>query len=253
MEQLLISNAIDQSLDRVDFTPLQGHKVFFDTSLIDCVDKNYIVASTRGRILHAGGRLVEKAEESDVTIEIRSGGVGTDQSETFVGIPEMSMPGPMPLTIPEIKMWSRGTQTGTAKLGLVAFNTKTRDVIGSGGTIIARSDDSNSYFMGMGPWQSGSVRAEVSRQLGRPEWHPLPSAIALGPASVGGEPNKIRLADAPISLETPPAPSENPAVSPASLDQSTDSSSVETLTEPSGPAPSQDVGRTSLSPSRFSE
>lgn len=253
MEQLLISNAIDQSLDRVDFTPLQGHAVYFDTTLIDCVDKNYIVSSTRSRILHAGGRIVDKAEESDVTIEIRSGGVGTDQSETFVGIPEMSMPGPMPLTIPEIKMWSRSTQTGTAKLGLVAYHSKTRDIIGAGGTILARSDDSNSFFMGMGPWQSGSVRAEVKRQLGHPDWHPLPNAVALGPTDMGGEPSKLRLADAPISLEYPPAPSENPAVAPASMEQSTDQSPAETPKASDTPEPVEETGRISISPSSLPE
>ena len=29
-EQLLLSNAVDQSLDKVDFTPLYGQKVFVD-------------------------------------------------------------------------------------------------------------------------------------------------------------------------------------------------------------------------------
>ena len=42
-EQMLLSNAVDQSLDKVDFTPLYGQKVFVDDKYLECVDKNYEV------------------------------------------------------------------------------------------------------------------------------------------------------------------------------------------------------------------
>lgn len=193
MEQLLISNAVDQSLNRVDFEPLESRTVYLDAAFLDCVDKNYIVASSRNRILQAGGKLVEKPEEAEVIVEVRSGAVGTDQSESFIGIPELSLPGPFPIAIPQVKLWSRSTQTGTAKIGLVAFDAKSREVIGRGGTTLARSDDSNTYVFGVGPYQSGTVRTEVSRQLGRPAWNPLPDAIAFAPLQ-SSEPAKLRLA-----------------------------------------------------------
>ena len=59
-----------------------------------------------------------KAEDADVIVEVRSGAVGTDQSETYVGIPEIAVPGPLPVAIPQVKFWSKSTQTGTAKIGI---------------------------------------------------------------------------------------------------------------------------------------
>jgi len=38
-EQLLISNAIDQSLAKVDCSALRGASVFIDDKYLDCVDK----------------------------------------------------------------------------------------------------------------------------------------------------------------------------------------------------------------------
>ena len=40
VEQMLISNAVDQSLDRVDFGAFRGARVFVDEKYIDAVDKN---------------------------------------------------------------------------------------------------------------------------------------------------------------------------------------------------------------------
>ncbi|MDQ3332929.1 MAG: hypothetical protein M3552_20145, partial [Planctomycetota bacterium] len=137
-------------------------------------------------------------------------------SESFIGIPEVALPGPIPIAIPQVKLWSRSTQTGTAKIGLVAFDAKTREMIGRGGTTLARSDDSNMYVFGVGPYQSGSVRQEVSRQLGRPEWHPVPEAIAFGPLK-SGEPARLRLAG--TDDEEPADSSQIDQISNRSLDQ----------------------------------
>jgi hypothetical protein len=222
MEQLLISNAVDQSLDKVDFRPLAGRSVFLDTAYTDCTDKNYVVAATRDRILKAGASLTAKPEEAEVVVELRSGAVGTDQSESYVGIPEVAVPGPFPVAIPQIKFWSRNRQTATAKLGLVAFEAKSRTMLGRGGTTLARSDDSNTYFLGMGPYQSGTVREEVSTQLGRPAPKFIPQHVAFGPLQ-GQEPARFRLASSddrdPKSFEDaesfegvspPPAPAPTP-------------------------------------------
>ena len=43
VEQLLISSAVDQSLDHIDLSPLREKQVFLETKYLDCVDKNYII------------------------------------------------------------------------------------------------------------------------------------------------------------------------------------------------------------------
>ena len=80
-EQMLLSNAVDQSLDKVDFTPLYGQNVFVDDKFLECVDKSYVVGSLRHRVMRAGGVLAAAADAADVIMEVRSGGVGTDSND----------------------------------------------------------------------------------------------------------------------------------------------------------------------------
>jgi hypothetical protein len=160
MEQLLISNAIDQALDRVNFASLRGRAVFVDDKYLECVDKGYLVGSVRQRVLDAGARLVDKPDESGVVIEVRSGGIGTDHTESYVGMPGLAVPG-VPIELPEVRLWNKTRQRGTAKVGLVAYDTAGRHLLNHGGQAIAQSDDSKWFLMGLGPFQDGTVPREI--------------------------------------------------------------------------------------------
>jgi len=160
VEQLLISNAIDQSLDKVSFTPFGGHKVYLEEKYVNAVDKEYLIGSVRHRMLAAGTQLVDKPEDSDVTVELRSGGIGTDISESFLGIPEVVLPGM--LTIPEVRFLTKTSQTGTAKIALVAYDTTSKQVLGQGGVALSKSDDNNWFVVGIGPFQNGSIKNEIT-------------------------------------------------------------------------------------------
>ncbi|QDT39116.1 DUF6655 family protein [Stratiformator vulcanicus] len=218
MEQMLISKAIDDSLNRIDFRPFAGRDVFLDTQFLDCVDQGYVTSATRHRLLQAGANLAGSAEDAELVCELRSGGVGTDRSETFIGIPEINLPVPVPVAIPEIKFWSRTKQNGTAKLGVVAYDTKSKTIVGDGGTTLARSEDTNTYFMGIGPFQSGEVRDSISkRSRPVPGLAPLPEQVAFSappPAPADAGVSRVRLASSLEDHETarpmPPAPSPEP-------------------------------------------
>ena len=209
-EQLLISNSVDQALDKIDFTPFANQPVFLEDKYLDGTDKNYVVASLRHRLLHAGAALMPKMEEAGIVVEVRSGGIGTDNEETFLGSPKMDVPVPaMPLSVPEVKVVSRNTQTATAKIGLVAYDAKTKQILGSGGVTLARSDDNNWYVFGAGPYQHGSIYKEYEQGLvpaGKPG--ALPAQIAF---EAPREPSKLQLASeadfaAPGSAKLPPVP-----------------------------------------------
>ncbi len=187
-EQLLISNAVDQVLDRTDFSGFGGQKVFLEEKYLDAVDKSYIIGSIRHRMLRAGAELVTAADGSDITVEIRSGSVGTDNSEAFVGVPEVVLPGVV--TLPEVRVLTRNSQRAIAKIGLVAYDTKVRQLLGEGGGVsVAKADDSNWYLMGIGPYRTGSVTYELdnaARASGIPRHSALPTQIAFdGPAANG--------------------------------------------------------------------
>ncbi len=179
-EQLLISNAVDQALDKIDFRAFRGHTVFLDDRFVDCIDKQYVISSVRHRILHQGAVLVTKPEDAEVLVEMRTGVVGTDIADSFVGIPEVTVPGM--LTLPEVRVLTRQVQTGTAKLGIVAVDAKTKEVLGEGGMTLARSDANNWYIAGIGPFHSGSIHGEVDRMThgaAAQMWDKLPMTVTF--------------------------------------------------------------------------
>ena len=179
-EQLLVSNSVDRALSKVDFRPLDGSRVFLQEKYLDSVDKSYLLGSVRHRILRAGGMLVDSADEADVVMELRSGAVGTNNSETFLGVPEITLPGM--LTLPEIRFFSRSSQEGYAKIGLVVYDAKSKAVLGEGGVTSAESTDRNWIVMGFGPFQSGTLKAERNRATKQPSDSaiaPLPHSVAL--------------------------------------------------------------------------
>ena len=111
-EQMLVSNAVDQSLSKVDFQAFGDRKVFVEEKYLDCTDKNYVVSSVRHRVLMQGAQIVAKPEDADLILELRSGAVGTNTSNSFLGIPQIQLPGM--ISTPEIKLVNRVNQTGMA-------------------------------------------------------------------------------------------------------------------------------------------
>ncbi len=160
-EQLLISNAVDQSLNKIDFMPLAGTSVFVEEKYIDCVDKGYVVGSVRHKLLQAGAFLAPKAEEADAVMELRSGAVGTDVTSSYLGIPGFTAPGM--IGIPDIKVVTHDSQRAVAKIGIVVYGVKSKRELGEGGVSLARADDTNSFYFGVGPKQSGTLQYELKR------------------------------------------------------------------------------------------
>ena len=140
-EQMLLSNAVDQSLSKVNFSDLTGQQVYVKEKYLECVDKPFVVGSIRHQVMRSGGRLVGTADAADVVMELRSGGVGTNTSEAFLETPEIALPGI--LTIPEIRLAERETQYGYTRLGLVLYDATNLQILGNGGMSLAQSDDNN--------------------------------------------------------------------------------------------------------------
>src|SRR5262245_1194506 len=70
-EQLVISDAVDRAVATIDFAPLSGQKVFFDTQYLDGVNMGpngnikYVISSLRQQMLAYDLRLQEKTATAD--------------------------------------------------------------------------------------------------------------------------------------------------------------------------------------------
>lgn len=165
VEQLLLSSAVDRALNKVDLRPIGGAKVYVETKYLDCVDKNYVIVAMHQRVMQVGATLCDKPEDSDVVLEIASGSVGTDRQDVFVGTPEIPMP-QLSVMIPRVSIFNRNKAMGTAKLSIVAYDTKSHIPVINGPYVLARADAKVWNVMGGGPHHSGSVHQELVAATG---------------------------------------------------------------------------------------
>jgi hypothetical protein len=156
----------------LDFRVLAGQKVYLDDRYVQnikglgFVNSEYIISALRQQMLASGCLLQESANQADVIVEARVGTLGHDQHDVTYGIPanktvaalaEIVPHVPDLPTIPELSLARRSDQLGAAKIAAYAYDRKTREAIWQSGTSIAMSDAKNSWLLGIGPFQTGSI------------------------------------------------------------------------------------------------
>ena len=142
-EQLLLTNAWDSALAKVDFRPLTGVPVYLDTTNVAAVDQGWVVSSLHQAMLTQGVLLRTKPEQAQWIVEARVGAYGTDAYNALVGIPQTTVPPTLPGvpagTIPEMSLLKKSHQEGIAKLALFAYDRASGQLVWSSGTSMATS------------------------------------------------------------------------------------------------------------------
>jgi hypothetical protein len=187
-EQLLVSTAVDRALESVEFASFAGRKVYLEEKYLDGIDKNYVLWSIRRRLLAAGVVLTSKIEDADVVVEASSGCIGTDSAEMFVGTTKADLPTPQAtVSVPEVRVVSRNSQAGAVKIGVLAYDAKTRRALG-GGLLTANADHNSWFVLGAGPYQTGKATDEIERMADVPSGPRQTAVTFLSPArrSEGG-------------------------------------------------------------------
>lgn len=174
-EQLVLSQAVDNSIAAIDFRPLSGYKVFFDDTYIktvkttNIVNAEYVISSLRQQIIAAGCLLQEKADTADVIVEGRIGTLGADDHRVTYGIPENNVLGVASqfsgtpfstpsAAIPELAIARRDAREGAAKVAAFAYDRVTREPIWQSGISKSIATSRNTWVMGIGPFQGGTIR-----------------------------------------------------------------------------------------------
>jgi hypothetical protein len=225
-EQLLVSNAVDQSVSQLDFRALAGKTVYFDAQyLASGPDQGYVVSSLRQQLLACGCLLQENRAQATYVVEARSGGIGTDQHSLLFGVPQMNVPSVVPgqpSLIPEIPLAKRVDQRGVAKIAVFAYNRRTGRPVWQSGVVHAEGTSKDTWVLGAGPFRRGTlgeptdiVGQQVSIPLlsgkegGKEESAPVlavtrPAAWPEGPTVT---PSPYRLfSAAPVAAPAPAAP-----------------------------------------------
>jgi hypothetical protein len=164
-EQLLLTNAWDSALQKVDFRPLAGVPVYLDTSNASAIDQGWVVSSIKQAMLTQGVLLRQKAEQAQWVVEARIGVYGTDANNWLLGIQQTTVPqtitGVPTGTIPKIPLIEKQDQRGIAKLALFAYDRSSGQLVWNSGTMLAISTAKDVQFLGIGPIQSGTIRPKT--------------------------------------------------------------------------------------------
>jgi hypothetical protein len=159
-EQLLISDAIDRAVSRLDFRALAGKSVYLDdTPIRGLTDANYLTSTLRQHLLASGAILKENKNDADYVVEVRAGAIGTDRHDVVYGLPAVNLPtvlpsGPstVPTQLPEIPLVKKTQQRAVAKIAVFAYNRQTGRPIWQSGAIPIESNVRAVWVFGAGPF-----------------------------------------------------------------------------------------------------
>lgn len=173
-DQLTLSAAVDNSIAAIDFRPLAGQKVYFDDRYIrnikptSFVNADYVISSMRQQMMAAGCLLQDEVGSCDVVVEGRIGTMGADEHRVTYGIPENNVLGVAASVLapaganlpamPEIAVARRDAREGAAKIAAFAYLRETREPIWQSGLSKSIATSQNTWVMGVGPFQGGSIR-----------------------------------------------------------------------------------------------
>jgi hypothetical protein len=171
-QQLLASDAVDRSIAAIDFRPLAGETVFFDTKYltnykgIGFVNAEYVISSLRQQMFAAGCLVQDKLEDAEYVVEARVGTLGNDEHEIVYGIPANNglatasavVPNAPPLpSIPEISVARKHNQRAAAKVAAFAYHRKTHAAVWQSGLSVAKSSERDTWVLGAGPFEKGAI------------------------------------------------------------------------------------------------
>lgn len=174
-EQLLMSNAVDATIAKLDFSSLAARKVYLDTTFVNkpgfagqslIIDSNYILSSLRQQMVSAGVLLVDKEDDAELIAEPRIGALGIDGHDVIYGIPAsnsisnasaVASGTPLLPPLPEISVARREDKVGAAKVAVFAYYKDTRQPYWQSGIAQSNSDSKATWVMGIGPFQRGSI------------------------------------------------------------------------------------------------
>jgi hypothetical protein len=192
-----MSNAIDSTVAKLDFSPLRNKKVFLDTTYVNkptlvasptpqalAIDTNYVISSIRQQMFAAGVMLVDNKDEAQLIAEPRVGALGMDGHDVTYGLPASNnlssatsavSGAPLIPAIPELSMARKEDRLGAAKIAVFAYDRMTRDPYWQSGVARSNSDSKATWILGVGPFQRGTIRSGTEfagEKVGTPKTAP---------------------------------------------------------------------------------
>ena len=235
-EQLLISDAVDNAVDKLDFHELRGQKVFFDTNFLHSVksdnfiDEDYVISAIRHQLTAAGALIQDSRKDADTIVEARVGALGTDGHEITYGIPKTgglsaaasALSSTPVAALPEVSFAQTNAQAGIAKVIVYAYDQQTKEPIWQSGVAQAESNCSRTWVLGVGPFEKGTIydnKRFAGREIGAESKGLIGSVARANPRATAESSNhQFSYRDA-HSFPRSPAEDRSPTVKLASSEE----------------------------------
>jgi len=129
-EQLLVSQAMERSVSGVTVPLPDGSSVAVETAGLKDTDTAYTRELVAGRLGLLGLRVHKKEEEANYLVRVIVQTLGTDQENSFFGIPPVTSV-LLPFALPELATYKYEHQQAVVRLRLEIFERATRRFITS--------------------------------------------------------------------------------------------------------------------------
>lgn len=162
-EQFLLSEAAKKAVAPMSFDLLHARRAYVDSTYFASVDKDFVLGELRSKLLLSGVQLVDKREEAEVVIEVRSAGLGIDRYESLFGIPSLGGPAGAAgapvgtIVTPEVALTKKVRQIGFASVAYVAYWVDTGQVLASSSPLVGRAYREDWWLLGFGPNTLGTI------------------------------------------------------------------------------------------------
>ena len=161
-EQLLLSDAVDRAVSRLDCNLIAGRTVYLDTSPVkQTIDSPYLISTVRQHLMASDCVVKDKPDDAEFVVELRAGAVGTDRHELLFGVPATTLPSATPgggaQIIPELPLAKRTDQRAVAKVALFVYDRQTGKPVWQSGTVPIESKARDLWVFGAGPFQRGNI------------------------------------------------------------------------------------------------
>ncbi len=122
-EQLILSSAVVDAARQIQADAVAGKKVVVDVTYLKTVDVEFTQGELRDRLLQLGAELIADPDQAEVIVEVRSGGLGIDESKTNIGIPSIPIPVPSVGTFqtPSAYIYKYERQEGKSAIAITGF------------------------------------------------------------------------------------------------------------------------------------
>lgn len=195
-EQLLISQAADSAAEQLMLKVDPERMAYLDTGNFEGTDSKYAISAIKVSLMRQGIHLVNDKAKADTIIEIRSGALSIDQSETVVGTPSTNL---AVLQVPELAVFKSETNEGVAKFAAFAYDAKSGELLSSAGPVYGFSRRLDNQALSSISWGTGESiygRPESSDGIlpGLPTSAPTTSTTNTRPGDV--KPGAVKAAPA---------------------------------------------------------